>query len=236
MHNAILLAILTAALQAQAQTPRATAPIDFTGTWVSITGTIEWRYLMITPPKGDFGSIPLNAAGRKLGNAWDPVRDQTTGNQCKAYGAPGVMRMPGRLNITWENDNTLRIDTSAGTQTRRLVFGPSQVPAGEPTWQGFSVAEWQRSGGRVGIPASGTLHVVTTRMRPGYIHKNGAPYGANAVFTEYFQRISEPGAEYLVVTTILEDPDYLERAYIRNVHFRREPDGSKWSPTPCTVD
>ena len=231
-----LMLIMTAALQAQAQTPGAAAPIDLTGYWVSITGTIEWRYLMVTPPKGDFGSIPLNAAGQKLGKEWDPARDQATGNQCKAYGAPGVMRMPGRLHITWENGSTLRIDTSAGTQTRRLRFGPSQVPGGEPASQGQSVAEWQPSGGRAGIPASGTLHVVTTRMRPGYIHKNGVPYGVNAVFTEYFNRISEPDAEYLVVTTIVEDPDYLQRAYIRNVHFKREPDSSKWSPAPCTVD
>jgi hypothetical protein len=236
MYSRILLVIMTAALQAQAQTPQATAPIDLTGYWVSITGTIEWRYLMVTPPKGDFGSIPLNAEGKKLGNAWDPARDQAAGNQCKAYGPPGVMRLPGRLHITWENDNTLHIDTSAGTQTRRFNFGPSQAAGGEPAAQGRSVADWQRAGGRVGIPASGTLHVVTTRMRPGYIHKNGVPYGANAVFTEYFQRISEPDAEYLVVTTILEDPDYLERAYIRNVHFKREADGSKWSPAPCTVD
>lgn len=236
MYFRILLMIMAAALQAQAQTPGAAAPIDLTGYWVSITGTIEWRYLMVTPPKGDFGSIPLNAEGKKVGNAWDPARDQATGNQCKAYGPPGVMRLPGRLHVTWENDNTLHIDTSTGTQTRRFSFGPSQAANGELAAQGHSVAGWQRSGGRVGIPASGTLHVVTTRMRPGYIHKNGVPYGANAVFTEYFQRISEPDAEYLVVTTILEDPDYLERAYIRNVHFKREADGSKWSPTPCTVD
>jgi hypothetical protein len=230
----LLVLIMTAALQAQ--TPKADAPIDLTGYWVSITGGIEWRYLMMTPPKGDFGAIPLNAAGRALGDAWDPVRDLAAGGQCKAYGAPGIMRMPGRLNITWESDDILRIEASAGTQTRRLRFGPSPVRAGEPALQGHSVAEWLPSGGRAGIPASGTLHVVTTRMRPGYIHKNGAPYGPNAVLTEYFNRLSEPDAEYLVVTTILEDPDYLERAYIRNVHFKWEPDRSKWTPTPCTVD
>jgi hypothetical protein len=220
----------------QAQTPQAAAPIDLTGYWVSLTGGIEWRYLMMTPPKGDFGSIPLNDAGKKLANSWDPARDQATGNQCKAFGAPGVMRMPGRLHITWENDNTLKLDTSAGTQTRRLRFAPSPASAGDPTWQGDSAADWQPSGGRAGIPGSGALHVVTNHLRPGYIHKNGVPYGANAVFTEYFYLISEPDAEYLVVTTILEDPNYLDRAYIRNVHFKREPNDSKWSATPCTVD
>jgi hypothetical protein len=216
------------------QTARVAAPIDLTGYWVSITSTIEWRYLMMTPPKGDFGSIPLNAAGQNLANAWDPRRDEATGNQCKAYGAPGVMRIPGRLSITWENDNTLKIETSAGTQTRQLHFAPT--PVGEPTWQGHSLAQWLPSGGQRGIPASGSLQVVTTRMRPGYIHKNGVPYGTNAVFREYIYRISEPDAEYLVVTTILEDPDYLQQAYVRNIHFKREPDGAKWSPTPCTVD
>ena len=101
------------------QTPRAAAPIDLTGYWVSVV-TEDWRWRMLTPPKGDYASVPLTVEGRKVADTWDP--DKATSDGCKAYGAPAVMRMPGRLNIAWENDTTLKIETDAGRQTRRLRF------------------------------------------------------------------------------------------------------------------
>src|SRR5205809_2993773 len=96
-----------------------TAPVDLTGYWVSIV-TEDWRYRMITPAKGDHPSQPLNAAGAKLADSWDPAKDEAAGEQCRAYGAGGVMRVPGRLHITWQDDNTMKIDLEAGTQTRLL--------------------------------------------------------------------------------------------------------------------
>ena len=109
-----------------AGTPRQQAPFDVTGYWVSVV-TEDWRFRMFTPPKGDFAGVPLNPEGVKVGNAWDPAKDG--GNQCKAYGAAGVMRMPGRFHITWDNDTTLKIETDAGQQTRLLHFGGAP-PAG----------------------------------------------------------------------------------------------------------
>src|SRR4249920_2701265 len=100
---------------------RAAAPVDFTGYWVSVV-TEDWRWRMVTPVKGDFASIPFNADGRKVGDAWDPAKDETAGEQCRAYGAGGIMRRPGRLHITWQDDNTLRVDTDEGTQTRLFHF------------------------------------------------------------------------------------------------------------------
>src|SRR5262249_46270663 len=73
-------------------TPKAAAPVDLTGYWVSIV-TEDWRWRMVTPPKGDYASVPLSAEGRKVADAWDPAKDE--GEQCKAYGAPGLMRLPG---------------------------------------------------------------------------------------------------------------------------------------------
>jgi len=104
------------------RTPRAAAPVDFSGYWVSVV-TEDWRWRMVTPARGDFAGVPLNAAARKLGQAWDPAKDEAEGNQCKAYGAAGIMRMPGRLHITWQDDTTLKIDTDQGTQTRVFHFG-----------------------------------------------------------------------------------------------------------------
>ena len=76
-------------------TPRGRAPIDLTGYWVSIVNE-DWRWRMVTPPKGDVASVPLNAEGTKVANAWDPATD----GSCLAYGAAGLMRIPTRLNIT----------------------------------------------------------------------------------------------------------------------------------------
>ncbi len=129
-----------------AQTPRSAAPIDLTGYWVAVVSE-DWRHRMATARKGDFESVPLNAEGRRVANEWDLAADNAAGLQCKAFGVGGLMRQPGRLHITWADDDTLKVDFDAGTQTRSLEFGSAQSPPGEPTWQGFSRAEWQRPPG-----------------------------------------------------------------------------------------
>ena len=228
---------------APAPSPRAQAPIDATGYWVSIV-TEDWRWRMITPPKGDYSSVPLTAEARKVADAWNPARDAAVGEACRAYGAAAIMRVPGRIRISWENDSTLRVDTEAGTQTRLFRFTQSAVegvtasaraPDDAPSWQGRSVAQWQIAGARRGAPpAGGSLRVVTKGMRPGYLRKNGVPYSANAVVTEYYNRTNEPnGDSWLIVTTIVEDPVYLTGRFVTSSHFKKAPDGSIWNPTPC---
>src|SRR5262249_49507018 len=130
---------------APAATPRSGkegAPIDLTGNWVSVV-TEDWRWRMVTPLKGDAASVPINADARKIVDAWDPAKDEAAGLQCKAYGAPAIMRVPGRLRISWQDEGTLRIETDAGTQTRLLHFGGKARNDAPPTWQGFSVAKWE---------------------------------------------------------------------------------------------
>jgi hypothetical protein len=220
------------------QTPRAAAPIDLTGQWVSVV-TEEWRWRMVTPPKGDFSSIPLNDAGRKLGEAWDPAADQRSGNACRSYGAAGIMRMPGRVRISWQDDATLKLETDAGQQTRLFDFGTAKTQSGPPGWQGYSHGEWKYASSAdrtVTRPGNGTLDVTTTRMRPGYLFKNGAPYSGNAVLTEHYQRHNEPnGEEWFTVVVVLADSAYLTERYVTSYHFKRETDTSRWNPTPCTV-
>ncbi len=222
--------------------PRAAAPIDLTGYWVALI-TEDWRYRMVLPPKGDFTSVPLNPAGRKVAEAWDPARDEAAGEQCKAYGAGGIMRMPGQLNITWQDDTTLKLETDAGTQTRLFAFGATRSQGGD--WQGVSQATWDRSasamgagGGPFGAPISrgGSLKVVTTKMKPGYLRKNGVPYSADAVITEYLDRFNLPnGDSLLVVSTELVDPTYLFQPFWTSTHFKKQNDGSGWNPTPCSA-
>ncbi len=104
-----------------------------TGYWVSVV-TEDWRYRMVTPPKGSFGGVPLNAAGRQAANAWDPAKDEAAGGTCKSYGAAALMRVPGRWHITWENDTTLRVEADAGMQTRLFHFGGARTrgPGAQP--------------------------------------------------------------------------------------------------------
>jgi hypothetical protein len=214
-------------------TPRAGAPIDLTGNWVSIVNE-DWRWRMVTPPKGDYASVPLNDAGRKVADTWTTARD----GSCEAYGAAGLMRNPTRLRVSWEADNILKIETDAGVQTRRFFFDPARkAAAGPASLQGHSFAEWERpgGGGRGGqVPPGGNLKVTTTNMRAGWLRKNGVPYSASANLTEYYDRFAAPnGDEWLVVTTIVNDPTYLNQDFVTSTHFKKEADGGKWAPAPC---
>jgi hypothetical protein len=214
------------------------APIDLTGYWVSYVNK-DWRWRMVTAPKGDFVSIPLNAEGQKVGQAWDPAKDEAAGEQCRSFGVAGLMRIPGRLHITWQDDNTLKVETDAGTQTRLLRFG-GVTPSPRPTWQGDSAAQWVGTGppargGESAGPKFGSLEVITRNMRPGYLRTNGVPYSGGAVLTEYWDLYREPGTDWLVISTTVEDPTYLQIPYQTSPAFKREPDGSKWDPSPCTA-
>jgi hypothetical protein len=223
---------------AQPSAAQAAAPIDLTGYWVSVVNE-DWRWRMVTPPRGDYASVPLNDEGKKVADSWTPAMD----GRCEAYGAGGLMRMPTRVHMTWQDDTTLKIETDAGVQTRLLHFGDAQPPAGR-SLQGFSTASWEfaggagargggRGGGRGG-PRYGSLQVVTTHLRQGWLRKNGVPYSENSVVTEFYDRFrSTNGDEWFFVTTAVNDPQFLQQEFVTSSHFKKEADGSKWAPSPC---
>jgi hypothetical protein len=233
--------------------PRAAAPIDLTGYWVSIV-TQDWRWRMVTPAKGDYQGIQLTPEGSKSADAWDPAKDEAAGEQCRSYGAPAVMSVPGRLHITWQDDSTLKVETDAGMQTRLLHFGDRQTAPDTPrTWQGVSVAQWQTPRAAVPLvfrpaertertaeapaarPGGGSLRVVTTQLRPGYLRKNGVPYSEDAVLTEHWDLYKRPnGEEWLTITTQVDDPRNLRIARLVAPLFKKEANGAKWDPTPCS--
>lgn len=243
--------VATAAAQARRGTQptvpatgRGGAPIDITGHWVSLI-TDDWVYRMITPAKGDVSYVPLNAEGRRLAETWDPARDQAAGEQCKGYSAPAIMRLPSRVEITWADDNTLELDIDTGMQTREFHFNQPE-PQGARSWQGWSAAAWQLSGTTEqfypgptslgNIKRAGSLKVDTTNLRAGYLRKNGVPFSENAFMTEYYNLVVEDdGNQYLVIQTFVADPRYLTGHFVRTLQFKREPDGSKRNPVPCSA-
>jgi hypothetical protein len=202
----------------------AQAPIDLTGYWVSVI-TEDWRWRMLTPPKGDASGVPLNIEGRKAADTWDPARDAAAGETCRAYGAAGIMREPTRLHVTWKDERTLVVEIDAGAQTRVFHFDPSEKPPARPTLQGHSRAAWQDR----------ALKVTTAHMTAGYLRKNGVPYSADATLTEYFDLVpAQPnGDRWLVVSSIVDDPRYLTEPFVTSTHFKREAGGAAWHPTPC---
>ncbi|HEY3160362.1 MAG TPA: hypothetical protein VGJ78_15460 [Vicinamibacterales bacterium] len=263
-------------------TAKAIAPIDITGYWTAVV-TEDWHVRMLTPSKGDFGSgvagtienpgvgfvgagpnpaaqgnIPYNTIAAQTAMKWDPAKDEAEGNACKAYGAPGIMRLPTHLHITWQDDNTLKVDADYGTQTRLFHFAPPatqgrldygnatllpvrpsrlEPPAGvEPSVQGYSVAQWTIMGGSGNFERGGNLKVATNRLKPGYYWKNGMPYTGNAAVTEYFRTMELPDrSQWIRYTQVVDDPEYLTQPWIVNYAFKKLPDGSKWNPTPCSV-
>jgi hypothetical protein len=228
------------------RTAREAAPEDLTGYWVSVV-TEDWRWRMVTPAKGDFASIPFTLEGRKVGDAWDPARDEASGDLCKAYGAAAVMRLPGRLHITWQDDSTLKIETDTGTQTRFLHFGanaPENLPSSR---QGYSAAQWEGAVRGAGLPRAGlgatregtksrALQAVTTHLLPGYLRKNGFPVSGNAVVKENYDVFTErSGQPWFVVTTIVEDPVYLQEPFVTSSNFKKQNDSTGWNPRPCSA-
>ena len=250
------------ALPGAGQTAQAAAPIDLTGYWVSVVSE-DWRYRMLTAPKGDYYAIPLTPEARKVADAWDASKDIAQGKQCMAYGAPNIMRQPGRVHIAWDDEMTLKVEIDAGKQTRMFMFGASRKPTGAATLQGNSVVQWQSPqitrfyaskisafdpntpgfGGQAPQGSDppdtrklgGTLKVVTTNIRPGYLRNNGVPFSAHAILTEYYDIHKDADQEYLVTTSIVEDPEYLYVPWVVSNHFRREPNGSHWDPQPCEL-
>ncbi|MYJ97230.1 MAG: hypothetical protein F4053_17115 [Proteobacteria bacterium] len=235
----VLTLMFASGASAQEEAPAASgpardiAPIDLTGQWVAIISE-DWRWRMVTPARGDFPSIPLNLDAQLLAEAWDPAADEAAGEACKAYGAPGLMRGPTRLRISWLDADTLQLDSDYGMQTRLFhfdgAFSEQSPMAGTNTWQGESTAEWIMAG----QSGFGSMKTVTTELRPGYLRKNGVPYSDSTVYTEFWDvHVQDNGDRYLVVTNKVEDPVYLQLPWLTAIHFKKEDDPGRWDPTPC---
>jgi hypothetical protein len=230
------------------RTAQEAAPIDLTGTWVSVISE-DWRWRMTMPVRGDFASIPLNPNGRQVGLEWNPEADEAAGLECKAYGAPAIMRRPGRVRISWQDQQTLKLELDAGTQTRFFHFDAAAPASQLPSRQGYSVANWERPVRGIGATEAlnifsnrigqnpQSLEVRTTNLLPGYYRKNGPPFSADAVVQEYFDYHTLPnGEEWFTVTTVVTDPLFLNGIYLTSSDFKKQHNDDGWNPTLCSVN
>ena len=224
-----------------AQSAKAAAPVDLTGYWVSIV-TEDWieRMSPDSPPSGTGGARGLTRA--------PAVAAPPNGEQCRVYAAGGSLRVPTRLNITWVDDNTLKVQMDAGNQARVFHFMPETPRPAEKTLQGYSVATWELNagarGGRGGPPPGGpaagappaprwgSMNVVTTNLSGGYLLSSRSLYSENAVLTEYFSHHTDFGQDYFTVTAQIQDGPTTR---VTSSTFKKEPNGSKFSPGPCEV-
>ena len=230
-----------------ARSPKEAAPVDLSGYWVSLV-TEDWRWRMVTPIKGDSASVPINQAAKTIMNQWDPAKDEAAGNQCK-----GVRRRRDHARARAAAHHVAGRQHAEGRSRRRHADAAAALwlarrqPNEAPSWQGYSAARWDTGltpvGGQLPLGLSQrqgirsrSLEVVTTNLKPGYLRKNGVPYSARTTVTEYFERFAEPGGDdHLMVMTIVTDPEYLAVPFVVTSDFRKEPDGSKWDPTPCSA-
>ncbi len=215
-------------LLAQAMPPAAKIA-DLTGYWVSVVTTLDWRLRMVIPPRGDYFGLRLTPEARKIADAWNQVKDEAAGNQCAYYGGAAITRVPGRLHFTQPDSKTLRVDFDAGTQSRVAHLGDAKPGAGDATWQGESVAEWDASG-------TGGLKITTKHLKAGYLRMNGVPYSENAVVTEFYDVVREgTGDQRMVVTGTVADPKYLQQPFSYSVQFKKQANAAGWDPTPCSA-
>ena len=199
---------------------------------------------MVTPRPNDYQNIPLRPVGIQIMAAWDPAKDTAAGLQCKSYGAPIIMNVPEHVHITWQDEQTLKLETDAGEQTRLFHFAPSPAEAQGPrTWQGYSEAAWQlppRGRGAVSKPAWGDLKVTTSNLKAGYLRKNGVPYSEQAQVLEDLDLVRIPEANgqqwvMMIDTETVTDPVYLTRTLLTTAQFLKQPSDAGWEPSACSA-
>jgi hypothetical protein len=231
------------------QTPRQASPVDFTGTWASVV-TEDWQWRFVTPIVGDYTGIPLNSVGDKTARAWNHDADLKAGEQCKAFGAAAINRLPTRMQVSWVDDSTMKLEWDLGTQSRLVYFDKSKRPEGPPSYQGHAIGEWidlpaatgrGGGGGAAGAaaPAAGAAGAAPPAGRAG-----GAPAQAGGRAGRGAAAPAERAGGLRIVTTNLK-AQYLrqngvpvsEKAVVTEfLDIVPAPDGSQWLVLKTQVD
>jgi hypothetical protein len=151
------------------------------------------------------------------------------------------MRQPTRIRIEWADDDTLELEFDAGRQTRLFEFAAQ--PRAERSLQGYSEAQWFRQTQSRGVlgartpPEGGSLVVRTSQLQGGYLRPNGVPFSERTTVKEFFNTFTLPGdaGDWLVVTMVVADPEYLTTELILSSQFKKEASRSAWNPRACDI-
>jgi len=216
---AVLLGVL---LSAQASFNTSYQTTDFSGEWTEIPHEIGF-----TAELYDYSGLPVNAAGRMRFDTGDISDWSIPEFVCRPH--PGVYNWfyGGGNRITKEIDPVTRELTAYHVQFFRApdrpiyMDGRPHPPEWAPhTWAGFSTGKFDGN----------TLVITTTHLKESYIRANTALFSEKSTVTEYIVL----DGDIMTVTTLLEDPVYMEEPHLQSISFRRNLH-QELPFFPCTV-
>lgn len=185
---------------------------NLAGVW-SGTYSEDWPDRFPGPELGDYGGLPINAAGRLRAQSWSASLIALPEYQCRVHPADYAnsfadIRFWDERDAITEELIALHLQHFAW-QTRRTIWmdGREHPPEyAQHTSMGYSTGKWD---GHV-------LTVTTTHLKEGWLRRNGVPRSDLATVTEHFIR----HGDLLTWTVIVDDPIYLEEPFIRNRDYR----------------
>jgi hypothetical protein len=206
----LLMAAALASVPARAQ-------VDFTGEWAPL-------YHEDGPERGpgpelaDYTEFPINDAARMRADSYDADRISVVQEyQCRPHGADYALRGLGQVRI-WRDIDQATQRTSAfhlhflawdSERTIYLDARPHPPEYALHTFQGFSTGVWEGN----------MLTITTTHLKPNYLRRNGLPRSDKATLTEHWTR----HADYLTITTVIEDPVFLTEPLVRSDNWYLDP-------------
>jgi glyoxylase-like metal-dependent hydrolase (beta-lactamase superfamily II) len=218
----LVVILLTALLPAGAlaQPPRTLTPPDIAGEWALQNDEDPGQLGALgQPPLGDYLGIPFNDAGRLRADTTPESIWGTPEYQCRPHSAPHQWRGLGGARILKEQDPLTREVRAYHVQFMRsldrpiFMDGRPHPPAWAPhTWTGFSTGEW----------VGNTLKVKTTHLKDGYLKRGGPQTSDLYTMTEYLTRHDE----ILTITTVVDDPVYLDEPYVQSTTYVYDPTAS----------
>ena len=203
-----------------AQPPRTLVPPDISGEW-ALQNDEEPGQIggLGQPPLGDYLGIPFNEAGRLRADTSAESIWGTPEYQCRPHSAPHQWRGLGGARILKEQDPLTREVRAYHVQFMRsldrpiFMDGRPHPPAWAPhTWTGFSTGQW----------VGNTLKVTTTHLKDGYLKRGGPQTSDLYTMTEYLTRHDD----ILTITTVVDDPVYLEEPYVQSTTYLYDPTAS----------
>src|SRR5712692_4028124 len=202
------------------------AQVDFSGEW-GVRFYEDQSDRGPGPEVGDYLGLPINAAARARGYAWEASMWTLPEWQCRPHGADYMWRSLSELKIWKEVNPVTRAITAYHFEWLRSLDNPVYMD-GRPhppeyaahTWGGFATGKWEGD----------MLTVSITHLKESYIRRNGVPRSDLATVTEHLMR----HGDYLTVVVITYDPVYLTEPFIQTTDFQLDTHQSLAS-YPCDV-